>query len=628
MKFSHKLTLAVSSLVLISLSTLAFLQYKASEGNMRNQIYTDTHDITAKIATNIDTQMMKYKSVFNFLLKSLHDDFSEKNVRAVLNNPALADDFALVALGYAKDGAVVSDNIEWEGRAKAKKYDPRVRPWYKDAKRERKIGFTKPYLGSISKKLLTSLYAPVIDKNNNFHGAFFADISLTFLSDLIDSLKIANNAGQVFLVNKDGIIVAHPDKKLIMKPLADFVPELKIKPGAVQQFTVDGRDILFGFAPLQKMPWYIVGMVDEENAFQKITEMGTRTITFVVIALIICTTLVLTLIPILFRPLTALNTAIQNVASGDADLTQRLNTNTDKEFSILADGFNRFIGMLQHQIDETKQSSKRIRELSEETIRTGEHARGSVGTQQQELDQLATAMNEMSSTAQEVAANAQEASTATEDARQATLKGSEIVNKSSNISQNIAKKIEHAGGLVHELEQSTTDIESILEVITQISEQTNLLALNAAIEAARAGDSGRGFAVVADEVRTLAQRTQDSTTEIRTKIEHLQGASQSVVNIMDESIKEVEISVNVAEEANGELISVSEAINSATDLVTQIASAAEEQHSVAEEININTNNIKDLATEVLQSIETTTQQSNEQDQLVNFQEELLGHFKV
>lgn len=222
------------------------------------------------------------------------------------------------------------------------------------------------------------------------------------------------------------------------------------------------------------------------------------------IAVILSIIALTVLIRVLMRPLDALNQAIQDVASGQGDLTKRLDTNTDQEFSDLAKGFNTFTENLQNQIIQSKAIGVEIKRGTEFTVKGAGESANAMNTQLQELEQLATAMNEMAVTATEVANNAQGAAAAAREADEATLDGTSVVSETTQAIDNLSERIDQAVAEVQVLESATANIETILKVINDIADQTNLLALNAAIEAARAGESGRGFAVVADEVRTRA----------------------------------------------------------------------------------------------------------------------------
>lgn len=194
--------------------------------------------------------------------------------------------------------------------------------------------------------------------------------------------------------------------------------------------------------------------------------------------------------------------------------------------------------------------------------------------------------------------------------------------------RSLADSIDGAVEEVRGLEIAASNIESILQVINEIAEQTNLLALNAAIEAARAGDSGRGFAVVADEVRTLAQRTQESTTEIKVKIDELQKGAQNVSDAMQHSQSGVNASVEHAEQASQSLEQIRVTVATISDMNLQIATAAEEQSLVSEEINQNTNRIKDACDQVASIASNTEQGMTEQASCVSRQDELLKQFKI
>lgn len=245
-----------------------------------------------------------------------------------------------------------------------------------------------------------------------------------------------------------------------------------------------------------------------------------------------------------------------------------------------------------------------------------------------EVDQVATAFQEMSATAHDVAHNAAQAAQAARSADEATHEGLAVIDTTTTAIELLANKMTAAMGEVEGLSNSSQQIGSVLEVIRSIADQTNLLALNAAIEAARAGDAGRGFAVVADEVRSLAKRTQDSVEEIRQVVEGLQSGTREVVGTMGTSHEQAQNSVRQVELAVSALKRISAAVGMITDMNLQIASAAEEQSLVAEEINSNVAAIRDVTESISRQAGESAQVSQMLNKLANHQQSLMGQFKV
>ncbi|WP_371858339.1 methyl-accepting chemotaxis protein [Pseudomonas sp. MPR-R2A7] len=248
--------------------------------------------------------------------------------------------------------------------------------------------------------------------------------------------------------------------------------------------------------------------------------------------------------------------------------------------------------------------------------------------QYRQIDQVATASQEMSATAHDVARSAAQAAEAARDADQATRIGLEVIDRTTSGIEQLAKEIGNSMSQVESLAASSEKIGSVLEVIRSIAEQTNLLALNAAIEAARAGDAGRGFAVVADEVRSLARRTQESVEVTRNVIEHLQQGTEAVVGAMGNNKKLANGSVEQVSQAVVSLRQIENAVIVISDMNLQIASAAEEQSAVAEEVNHSVTSIRDLTSLLSDQAKESARISHSLDNLANHQQGLMDQFRV
>lgn len=301
------------------------------------------------------------------------------------------------------------------------------------------------------------------------------------------------------------------------------------------------------------------------------------------------------------------------------DFTQPIKVSSNDEIGQIARSaaiLRDDVGGLVQQIN---QSVFKVSTSAEEMAHATEMANQAMLRQREETDQVATAMNEMTATVHEVASNAQLASSSAHQANDEANTGQGVVNEAIRAIGSLVQKVEQAGDVIHELESNSQEIGTVLDVIRGIAEQTNLLALNAAIEAARAGEQGRGFAVVADEVRVLAQRTQVSTEEIQTMIEKLQNGASEAVAAMGQSRSQADVTRDTAARAGEVLNAITASVNNINDMNTLIASAAEEQNSVAEEINRNIVNISHGAETTSETVDQTAASSEE---LRNVAEEL------
>ncbi|VVN03645.1 Methyl-accepting chemotaxis protein McpU [Pseudomonas fluorescens] len=499
--------------------------------------------------------------------------------------------------------------------------------------------------------MLASFIEPIM-LNGAFQGIVGADLSVNFIQEMLlgANQKLYSGAGEMALIGGNGRIVAYTkDPSKFGEKVSDILDSKQIanmanlKRGEVT-YTVDkaqGRIELylpFGIGqtdarwtlmlqlPLNAVMADLQKLQADLDAQRKSDTFGMAMVGLVIAGIGL---LVIWLVGHgIARPLKQMVAMLDDIAQGEGDLTRRLTSDRADELGSIAKGFNTFLAKLQAMITQVVTSVQSVSDSSEHTADIAIRTNTGVHKQMAEIDQVATAVQEMTATAQDVARNATQAAQAASHADQAASQGMQIVRDTSNSIGALAVEIGRAVGVVQTLAKDSENINAILTAIRGIAEQTNLLALNAAIEAARAGEQGRGFAVVADEVRNLAQKTQKATEEIQTMIQQLQQGTRDVVRVMEDSQNRTDESVLHASKAAQALETITQAVSVINDMNTQIASAAEEQSAVADDINRNVINIGQVANEVAGGADESSAASADLTKLAEQQRRLINQFRV
>jgi methyl-accepting chemotaxis protein len=509
----------------------------------------------------------------------------------------------------------------------------------------------EPYFdeSSGSRKLVTSIAFPLLE-DGKVLAVIGLDISLDSLQQdaLAGSRELYEGNGRISIISPAGVVAGHSqDAGQLGKRLDAVLPD---QAGAVLDFLGRGQphdfldrgqiSVLEPLAPIAgAKPWgVLLGVpqqvllapaealkveMDSERLRSSALEFGLGSL-----AALLGVVLIWLAARGVTRPLLRLAAMLENIADGEGDLTRRLAYARRDELGRLALAFNRFLDRLQPVIAKVQASVRDARGTADQSALIARQTSEGMQQQFREIDQVATALHEMSATANASAQSAAQAADAARHADQASRQGLEVISRTTAAIQAQARDMSEAMTRLQALAQSSEQIGSVLEVILSIAGQTNLLALNAAIEAARAGDAGRGFAVVADEVRGLARRTQDSVEEIRQVIDDLQSGTRDVNQAMQGSHGLAQDNVSQVQQAVAALERIGEAVNLISEMNLQIASAAEEQSSVAEEINRNVEAIRDVTESLSGQAEQSARVSRQLNELANHQQGLMQQFRV
>ncbi|QNF15960.1 methyl-accepting chemotaxis protein [Aeromonas jandaei] len=525
--------------------------------------------------------------------------------------------------------------------------------WYRCSIRTKALCLLEPYLDDVGDKkvLITSVSTPLLD-NGNLLGMVGVDISLTALQNLVSTMdkELYDGKGRILLVSHEGRVAGADQFDVTLGRALDqkyqgLAADLKgwLNQGQeLSRWSSDGS-ILQTFVPVtmrgtdRKWGIYIelpraVVLASAQQLQEALASESSHSVATQLGIGALISLLALSFIWLMARqivaPIRAVVARLKDIATGEGDLTQRIEIHRQDEIGELAKWFNSFLNKLQSTISQVITTVEGTRTSAEQAAHVAERTSSGMQTQYQEVDLVATAFEELSATALQVSGNASSAVAAANETDAAAQEGKYVVADTQEAMRKLMTIINNALPVVERLSANSDNINDILTVIQGIAEQTNLLALNAAIEAARAGEQGRGFAVVADEVRNLAGRTQNAIVEIQKLISELQSGTGAVVKAIhdghgqaDQTLGKVDLSVRVLEQ-------IIQSVSTIHQMNEQIARAAQEQSRVADEINRNVSNIRDVSHTIRAEAATSAENGRELSALADKQQQLVGQFKV
>ncbi|MDX3775021.1 methyl-accepting chemotaxis protein [Chromatiaceae bacterium AAb-1] len=617
-------TIGILLLIAIALTTVSFQKLNAQTWTSLTESTLTTNEF---YAVSMGEWFRSKKLAVTALVRAIGNNPQHDNILSHLNQAREGADFVTTYFGL-EDGNMYRHN----GYNTVAGFDPRVRDWYQQAVQDRDVILSEPFISS-GTGLLNITVAQPVEVDGRLLGVVGAGLGLERINQEITTIRVPGN-GFAFLVSETGTVISHPEEQLRNQPLTSLTTDIVL--ADIRQSSRDslitrrfnGEEYLVAVTRVPDTGFYLVTAGNKDILLQPVNELLVFMLVVAVVIIILAVLFMTPAIRFLLTNLGVVSNSLKEISQGGGDLTRRIEVSGQDEVATLATNFNGFVEHLKSILLKVELVSQQLTAQAGGAATASEQQSQQAKAQQDEITLVATAVTEMTSATLEIARNAEQASDTSTESVKLSEQGRRLSDTCEKSIHQLAGEVTQATEVIGHLAQQSQQINTIVATISGIAEQTNLLALNAAIEAARAGEQGRGFAVVADEVRVLSQRTHTSTQEISEMISRFQSMTTDAVSTMENCHKLAQTSVSDAANASQSFDEIAVVIKGISDMAAYIATAAEEQTTVTDEIGRNTDAIRGVAVDFLASSVEGSRQAAELKALASELDRLLQQFKL
>ncbi len=592
MKISRKITLFCLVIALLPLSAIGILNYIKAVNSLHEVEEDFVKQAVSKAHLKIADRLKDTKKLTSILADVITNGGIETGGKTFEKAAKINKDYMYIYFGDNSDGkfyiAPATDMPEG--------FDPRKRPWYLAALKQKDPIISEPYIDAASEQMVVTI-AQTVYLNGEVHGVIGIDLNFGEMAKELSLIKIGES-GYVSVLHKNGITLIHPDPKLIgvnLMDKLDFLPKMLEMDSGKIEYNYKGDKFAF-VETLNEVPWQVNAGIYYKEIDKKMNSIRNYNIVIAVVTTILVFLGVMLMVKLWISPINTINANMEDIADGDGDLTKSLKVNSSDELGVLANSFNRFIDKLKATIISIISHTEQVLSCSSKLDDLSDKMSSDADLMAEKSNQAVISVTSMNEQMQSVSAAAEESNT---NINMVSAAAEEMTSTINEISVNMQKTKEESNKASDQAEKTSTDIskldeaanqiDKVVDAISEISEQTNLLALNATIEAARAGEAGKGFAVVATEIKELANQTASATDDIKEKIDAIQTSTRTSVD---------------------QINSIVGSISEVNQMVDQVASAVEEQSATTQEIANNVVHAAEGLGNVTDSIASTSSEAD------------------